>query len=86
MVGFYYESLDSGGPETPAACSAILDGYGWTSSWRAQDADEILWSAVDPLGSGSRLLEGIPALFTIDTSTMVLAATVSPSGMMSGPE
>jgi hypothetical protein len=75
-VGIYYKRTQSGGVKTPAEVSAVLDGYGWTSSWRASDADETLWYATDAIGTGY-LIPAFPWEFIIETSTMKMVAITS---------
>ena len=44
-----------------------------TSSWRASDAEEILWNATDAAGTGY-LVPAFPWEFIIETSTMKMVA------------
>lgn len=79
MAGIYYTSL-SGGVETAEEVSDTLDGYGWSSSWRVSDAEEILWWAEDP-GSGTDwFVPAFPMVFIIDTETMIITETSDPLG------
>jgi len=79
MASVYYEST-GGGILTPDEVSDAMDGYGWSSSWRVSDADEILWWAEDPGSGTDYFVPAFPMVFIIDTSTMIINETSDPLG------
>jgi hypothetical protein len=79
MASVYYTSL-GGGVMTPGEVSDAMDGYGWSSSWRVSDADEILWFAEDPGPGSDWWVPGFPMVFIIDTETMIIDETSDPLG------
>ncbi len=56
--------------------SAVIDDYGFTSSWRANDNDaQDMWNASDPENPDTYLWAALPNVFILHTGTMKITKT-----------
>jgi hypothetical protein len=87
-VGIYWQQGLSGTPVPydVGGSSAALDGYGWTSSWRAtDDASSTIWNASNPDNPSQWLFSGFPSVWILETATMKIVKAEEVDGTLNVP-
>lgn len=71
---------------TVGEISAIMDNYGFTSSWRANDnASQDMWNASDPENSSTWLWAALPNVVMLDTTSMMIIKAEDIDGTLNIP-